>query len=82
MISCARVKARFWIPYTLVAILSANAAPESLPTLVFREDWKWAKDPDLSRVDEIGFTDLMHGGGSPACSRLDWIEVWGKAVPR
>ena len=39
-------------------------------------------NPDLSRVDEIGFTDLMRGGWSIACSRLDWIEVYGKAVPR
>lgn len=39
-------------------------------------------DPDLSRVDEIGFTDLMSGGQSKACSRLDWIEVYGKAVDR
>lgn len=38
--------------------------------------------PDFSRVDEIGFTDLMAGGGSSACSRLDWIEVYGKPVPR
>ncbi len=37
-------------------------------------------NPDLSRVDEIGFTDLMVGGESDACSRLDWIEVFGKAV--
>jgi hypothetical protein len=36
--------------------------------------------PDLSRVDEIGFTDLMRGGQSAACSRLDWIEVYGKTV--
>ena len=36
--------------------------------------------PDLSRVVEIGFTDLMAGGGSDACSRLDWIEVWGQPV--
>lgn len=40
------------------------------------------KNPDLSKVDEIGFTDLMTGGGSDACSRLDWIEVYGKAVAR
>lgn len=40
------------------------------------------KTPDLSKVDEIGFTDLMTGGGSDACSRLDWIEVYGKPVPR
>lgn len=37
-------------------------------------------DPDLSRVVEIGFTDLMNGGGSEACSRLDWIEVYGYLV--
>ncbi|MFW6170982.1 MAG: GDSL-type esterase/lipase family protein [Planctomycetota bacterium] len=33
---------------------------------------------DLSEVREIGFTDLMSGGKSQACSRLDWIEVYGK----
>jgi hypothetical protein len=38
--------------------------------------------PDLTRVDEIGFTDLMRGGESIACSRLDWIEVYGKTVNR
>ena len=37
---------------------------------------------NLSKVDEIGFTDLMPGGGSDACSRLDWIEVYGKPVDR
>lgn len=37
---------------------------------------------DLSNVEEIGFTDLMPGGKSQACSRLDWIEVYGKAVNR
>lgn len=38
---------------------------------------KPAENPDLSKVQEIGFTDLMRGGGSNACSRLDWIEVYG-----
>jgi len=42
----------------------------------------WVDKPDLSRVDEIGFTDLMTGGASVACSRLDWIEVYGRAVSR
>jgi hypothetical protein len=41
-----------------------------------------AKNPDLSNVEEIGFTDLMPGGKSSACSRLDWIEVYGKPVKR
>ncbi len=38
--------------------------------------------PDLSRVEEIGWTDLMTGGGTPASSRLDWIEVYGKPAAR
>jgi len=38
-------------------------------------------DPDLSRVEEVGFTDLMAGGQSAACSRLDWLEVYGYIVP-
>ncbi|MBK9170213.1 MAG: hypothetical protein IPM24_22515 [Bryobacterales bacterium] len=42
----------------------------------------WVDNPDLSRIDEIGFTDLMTGGGSAGCSRLDWIEVWGRTIPR
>lgn len=37
---------------------------------------------DLSKVDEIGCTDLMRGGSSNACSRLDWIEVYAKPVKR
>ncbi len=43
---------------------------------------KPAATPDLSRVREVGFTDLMPGGLSDACSRLDWIEVFGVPVPR
>jgi hypothetical protein len=39
---------------------------------------RWVEKPDLSRVAEIGWTDLMTGGASDACSRLDWIEVYGK----
>lgn len=43
-------------------------------------EMKKVPDPDLSRVEEIGFTDLMPGGLSDACSRLDWIEVYGYLV--
>lgn len=38
--------------------------------------------PNLSNIAEIGFTDLMPGGKSASCSRLDWIEVHGVPVPR
>lgn len=41
-----------------------------------------ATNPDLSNVEEIGFTDLMPGGKSASCTRLDWIEVFGKPVKR
>lgn len=43
---------------------------------------KWSENPDLARVERVGFTDLMPGGRSAACSRLDWIEVYGSAVGR
>lgn len=45
----------------------------------------WIDQPDLSRVDEVGVTDLTvgsgHGEGAPA-SRLAWLEVYGKPVSR
>jgi len=40
------------------------------------------RNPDLRRVEEVGWTDLMTGGGSSACSRLDWIEVHAHRSPR
>ena len=40
------------------------------------------EDLNLGKVDEIGFTDLMRGGGSNACSRLDWMEVYGNSISR
>ena len=47
-------------------------------------DGYWVDYPDLSKVEEIGFTDLMRGAGhgSGGGSRVDWIEVYGKPVPR
>lgn len=35
---------------------------------------------DLTRVEQIGCTDLMRGARSPASSRLDWIEVYAQPV--
>ncbi len=43
----------------------------------------WVEKPDLSRVEEVGFTEMMRGGGHGGSgARLDWIEVYGKPVPR
>jgi hypothetical protein len=49
-----------------------------------RLDPGWAANADLSKVDEIGFTDLVRGsgGGPGGGSRVDWIEVYGNPVPR
>jgi hypothetical protein len=44
----------------------------------------WKTNVDLSKVDEIGFTDLNRGTGhNPAgSSAVDWIEVYGDPVKR
>ncbi len=39
-------------------------------------------NPDLRQVDAVGFTDLMRGGRTSACSRLDWLEVYGHPIAR
>jgi hypothetical protein len=44
----------------------------------------WVADPDLSRVDEVGFVDLMPGSGHGpgGWSDVARVEVYGVAVPR
>jgi hypothetical protein len=43
----------------------------------------WVPDPDLSKVDEVGFVDLMpsSGHGTGGYIQLGQIEVYGKPVP-
>lgn len=55
-----------------------------IDNVVEASDGYWVDYPDLTKVDEIGFTDLMRGSGhgSGGGSRVDWIEVTGKPVPR
>jgi hypothetical protein len=38
--------------------------------------------PDLGKVEEIGFSDLMPGGFIPATTRVNSWAVYGKKVPR
>ena len=44
----------------------------------------WVDNPDLSRVDEVGFADLMpaSGHGAGGYIHLGSIEVFGSSVPR
>src|SRR5215471_5875946 len=53
-------------------------------TVLEGRDTNWKTNVDLSKVDEIGFTDLGRGTGhNPAgSSAVDWIEVYGNAVKR
>jgi hypothetical protein len=37
--------------------------------------------PDLTKVDEVGFSDLMSGGWIPATSRVNAFWLYGRAVP-
>ncbi|NBB51097.1 hypothetical protein GVN24_22720 [Rhizobium sp. CRIBSB] len=41
-----------------------------------------AATPDLTRVVEVGFTDLMPGGWIPASTRVNAWAVYGLRVPR
>ena len=41
-----------------------------------------ARNVDLSRMSAVGVSDLQAGGGADRCSRLDWIEAWGRPVLR
>jgi hypothetical protein len=47
-------------------------------------DGRWKDNVDLSKVDEIGFTDLALGSGrgTGGATRVDWIEVYGNPVKR
>ena len=38
--------------------------------------------PDLTKVDEVGFSDLMAGGWIPATARVASFSLYGKTVPR
>jgi hypothetical protein len=44
----------------------------------------WAAPPDLSKVDEVGFVDLMPGSGhgSGGYVNVATLEVYGKPVKR
>jgi hypothetical protein len=44
----------------------------------------WVEHPDLTKVDEVGFVDLMPGSGHGpgGWSDVAEIEVYGKPVPR
>jgi len=72
-----------WVD-TEIAIVDVRWRNLDIENVVEGKDGKWVDNPDLSKVEEIGFTDLMRGSGHGmgGGSRVDWIEVYGKPVPR
>jgi len=82
----------------LVGSHSDSTAEEFLQSEVAFQSQRWfkldpekvvigveVKNPDLSKVDEIGFADLMPGGGHHGyvgAVNVSVIELYAKAVPR
>ena len=62
-----------WSLLNIKTVTPGPAADE--PVLHYGANW-------LSQIDKIGFTDLMNGGLSDACSRIDWVEVYAKTARR
>jgi hypothetical protein len=72
-----------WVD-TEIQLIDVRWRNLDIENVVESRDGYWVDWPDLRNVEEIGFTDLMRGSGhgSGGGSRLDWIEVRGRPVPR
>ncbi len=75
------------LEFTFAGVRWVQLDPERVVTLADGANSSgeiWVETPDLSKVDEIGFADLMpaSGHGAGGFIHLGNIEVFGKAVPR
>lgn len=73
----------FWPAWIRWRRFDINKALE-MPTGTPFENGRFEPNPDLSRVDEVGFTDMMAGSGSGqgGWTRFEWMEVHGVPIPR
>jgi hypothetical protein len=73
-----------WRALDVSKVVEAASANQKVANFKGLDFTGWVDNPDLSRVDAVGFTDLApgsgHGGGGS--SRVQWIEVYGAPVPR
>lgn len=71
-----------WIRLDPMRVVTLNGGRTGGPANPNNEIW--AANPDLTKVDEIGFADLMPGSGhgTGGYIHLSTIEVFGKSVPR
>ena len=67
-----------WIKLDPARVVTVNNGPGGANNYI------WVTNPDLSKVDEVGFADLMpsSGHGTGGYIHLGTIEVFGKPVPR
>jgi hypothetical protein len=68
-------------PARAVTVAQGDSNP---PGTVLAPNETWVVNPDLTKVEEFGFADLMpsSGHGTGGYTQLHTIEVFGKAVPR
>ena len=71
-----------WIRLDPMRVVTVNGGRGAGPANPNNEIW--VNNPDLSKVEEIGFADLMPGSGhgTGGYIHLGTIEIVGKAVPR
>jgi hypothetical protein len=68
-----------WIKLDPSRVVTVNSGPAAANP----NNEIWVPNPDLSKVEEIGFVDLMPGSGhgTGGYIQLGKIEVYGKTVP-
>jgi hypothetical protein len=68
-----------WLKLDIATVTTIHADRSKAPEL-----GRWVEKPDLSRVDEIGFADLMPGSGHGwgGFVNVGRIEVYGSPVKR
>jgi hypothetical protein len=68
-----------WIKLDPDRVVTVNSGPAAANP----NNEIWVPNPDLSKVEEIGFVDLMPGSGhgTGGYIQLGKIEVYGKTVP-
>lgn len=71
-----------WIRLDAMRVVTVNGGRGAGPANPNNEIW--VANPDLTKVDEVGFADLMPGSGhgTGGYIHLGTIEVFGRAVPR
>jgi len=71
-----------WIRLDPMRVVTVNGGRGAGPANPNNEIW--VVNPDLTKVDEVGFADLMPGSGhgTGGYIHLGTIEVFGKAIPR